>query len=173
MPTFVTQDQIDKEKIDRQKEWDRVRKPEDPEKAPEKPQNIAPVWKQLQDNKETEKFERDEAFAFKNQVWMGYDDTEADFYVAVAKHEHKMEAMRDQETANLLKEGQKFRIEEAHKLTYQKEMAKVNVEMSKKNFENRQVTKKRSAPNGLVKLKQPVSKKKVLLEYSSSSSDSE
>jgi len=107
MPDFITESELKDFNETRQKEWERVRKPEDPIERPEVPVDSRPLWQQLKDHKEAKKEHEKEMLAFKNHVWKGMDDEEAKYYqcVAVAGSMAKDE-IRDEVQA-ALKEGKK------------------------------------------------------------------
>ena len=74
MPDFINEKELKEFKEQRQKEWEAVRKPNDPLERPEQPVDRRPVWKQLQDNREERKHNEEEKRMFKNNVWLGYDN---------------------------------------------------------------------------------------------------
>jgi len=75
---FVTETEIENRRIARQEEWEKVRKPEDPEEAPEEPQDHRSLFERLEEQRVKKQEEYDEAHQFKNQ-FRGLDDDEVDF----------------------------------------------------------------------------------------------
>ena len=65
---FVTEQEINEKKKVRQEEWDRVRKAEDPEIAPEEPYDPRSLFEQLEEHKEKKQEEWDESHKLKNQI---------------------------------------------------------------------------------------------------------
>ena len=75
---FVTETEIAERKKVRQEEWERVRKPEDPEAAPEEPVDNRSLWERLEEQKQKKQMDWDEEHKFKNLV-RGLNDDEVDF----------------------------------------------------------------------------------------------
>ena len=91
---FVTETEIEEKKRVRQEEWDKVRKPDDPEAAPEEPVdnrsycdrkvyfivhlNFRSLWERLEEQKQKKQMDWDEEHKFKNQI-RGLNDDEVDF----------------------------------------------------------------------------------------------
>ena len=75
---FVTETEIAERKKVRQEEWERVRKPEDPEAAPEEPVDNRSLWERLEEQKQKKQMDWDEEHKFKNQ-FRGLNDDEVDF----------------------------------------------------------------------------------------------
>ena len=75
---FVTESEIQERKKVRQEEWERVRKPDDPEAAPEEPVDNRSLWERLEEQKQKKQSEWDEEHKFKNQ-FRGLNDDEVDF----------------------------------------------------------------------------------------------
>ena len=65
---FVTEKEIDEQKKARQEEWERVRKPEDPEIAPEVPYDPRSLFEQLEEHRIKKQDEWDESHKLKNQI---------------------------------------------------------------------------------------------------------
>ena len=65
---FVTQQEIDEQKKARQEEWERVRKPDDPEIAPEIPYDPRSLFEQLEEHRIKKQDEWDESHKLKNQI---------------------------------------------------------------------------------------------------------
>jgi len=75
---FVTESEIEEKKRVRQEEWDKVRKPDDPEAAPEEPVDNRSLWERLEEQKQKKQLDWDEEHKFKNQI-RGLNDDEVDF----------------------------------------------------------------------------------------------
>ena len=66
---FVTESELEAAKKARQEEWERVRKPDDPENAPEpEPQDNRSLFHRLEEQRLAKQEEWDEAHKLKNQV---------------------------------------------------------------------------------------------------------
>ena len=174
MPDFVSEVDLEEHKVERQKQWELVRKPDDPKERPEKIQPNLPVWKQLMHNKEERKESEQEAFAFKNNVFRTpIDADECDFYQSVAENKHKTMAVQDKAVQDMLKQGSKARVD-----TFKRDMANVESGKVTSFLENKfdvAPSKQKRKLASIVKTRVPVkSKKPALLAYSSSSeSDSD
>lgn len=91
---FVSEKVLDEKRKQRQEEWDKVRKPDDPETAPEEAiKDTRSLFDQLQANKAKEQEEWDEARKFKNQI-RGIDDEEAEFLDEVDDARLRVERLR-------------------------------------------------------------------------------
>ena len=75
---FVTETELEERKKIRQEEWERVRKPDDPETAPEEPIDNRSLWERLEEQKQKKQMDWDEEHKFKNQ-FRGLNDDEVDF----------------------------------------------------------------------------------------------
>ena len=75
---FVTETEIEERKRVRQEEWEKVRKPEDPEAAPEDPVDNRSLWERLEEQKQKKQMDWDEEHKFKNQ-FRGLNDDEVIF----------------------------------------------------------------------------------------------
>jgi len=75
---FVTEAELEDRKKVRQEEWEKVRKPEDPEAAPEEPVDNRSLWARLDEQKQKKQAEWDEEHQFKNQ-FRGLNDDEVLF----------------------------------------------------------------------------------------------
>merc|ERR1712150_452189 len=95
-----TQQEIDDQKKARQEEWERVRKPDDPEIAPEVPYDPRSLFEQLEEHRVKKQDEWDESHKLKNQI-RGLDDDESDFLSTVdrLKSEEERKRMREERLA--------------------------------------------------------------------------
>ncbi|CAD6184771.1 unnamed protein product [Caenorhabditis auriculariae] len=100
---FVSTSEIEKERDERQQEWERVRKPDDPITAPEPEVCNKTLFEQLRDIKEAKSAELEEAKKFKNLI-RGVDEDESDFLAHVNEIKHKTTAQIKKEEEAMLKE---------------------------------------------------------------------
>jgi len=75
---FVTEAEIEEKKLKRQEEWDLVRKPEDPEEAPEEVYDHRSLFERLEEQRAKKEEDWEEEHKFKNQ-FRGLDDDECNF----------------------------------------------------------------------------------------------
>ncbi|ELK38441.1 Protein FAM192A [Myotis davidii] len=64
---FVTEAELDERRKRRQEEWEKVRKPEDPEECPEEVYDPRSLYERLQEQKDRKQQEYEEQFKFKNK----------------------------------------------------------------------------------------------------------
>ena len=65
---FVTEKELSEQKKARQEEWERVRKPDDPEEAPEVAYDPRSLFEQLEEHRVKKQDEWDESHKLKNQI---------------------------------------------------------------------------------------------------------
>ena len=65
---FVTAKEIELKKKARQEEWEKIRKPEDPETAPEEPHDSRSLFERLEEHRVRKQEEWDESHKLKNQI---------------------------------------------------------------------------------------------------------
>ena len=65
---FVTEKEIDERKKARQEEWEKVRKPDDPEVAPEEAYDPRSLFEQLEEHRVKKQEDWDESHKLKNQI---------------------------------------------------------------------------------------------------------
>nr|KAF6285629.1 hypothetical protein mMyoMyo1_004853 [Myotis myotis] len=65
---FVTEAELDERRKRRQEEWEKVRKPEDPEECPEEVYDPRSLYERLQEQKDRKQQEYEEQFKFKNML---------------------------------------------------------------------------------------------------------
>ncbi|TKC44556.1 hypothetical protein EI555_013465, partial [Monodon monoceros] len=75
---FVSEAELDERRKRRQEEWEKVRKPEDPEECPEEVYDPRSLYERLQEQKDRKQQEYEEQFKFKNMV-RGLDEDETNF----------------------------------------------------------------------------------------------
>ncbi|KAL3287199.1 hypothetical protein HHI36_001676 [Cryptolaemus montrouzieri] len=75
---FVTETELAEARKKRQEEWDKIRKPTDPEERPEEPYDSRSLFERLQEQKQKKELEYEEAHKLKNMI-KGLDDDEIEF----------------------------------------------------------------------------------------------
>ncbi|XP_035646864.1 PSME3-interacting protein [Oncorhynchus keta] len=100
---FVSETEIEEKRKQRQEEWEKVRQPEDPEKAPEEEYDGRSLFERLQEQKDKKQEEYDEQFKFKNMV-KGLDEDESHFLDEVSRQQSLVEKQRRDEELHELKE---------------------------------------------------------------------
>lgn len=100
---FVTEAEIEEKKKKRQEEWEKVRKPEDPEEAPEEEIDPRSLFERLQEQKDKKQEDYEEQFKFKNMV-KGLDEDESHFLDEVSRQQSLVEKQRRDEEQQELRE---------------------------------------------------------------------
>ncbi|XP_042352819.1 PSME3-interacting protein isoform X2 [Plectropomus leopardus] len=99
---FVSEAELDEKRKKRQEEWEKVRKPEDPEQAPEEEYDPRSLFERLQEQKDKKQEEYEEQFKFRNMV-RGLDEDETSFLDEVSRQQSLVEKQRrDEEKQELL-----------------------------------------------------------------------
>nr|XP_033491953.1 PSME3-interacting protein isoform X2 [Epinephelus lanceolatus] len=99
---FVSEAELDEKRKKRQEEWEKVRKPEDPEQAPEEEYDPRSLFERLQEQKDKKQEEYEEQFKFRNMV-RGLDEDETSFLDEVSRQQCLVEKQRrDEEKQELL-----------------------------------------------------------------------
>ncbi|XP_053174995.1 PSME3-interacting protein [Scomber japonicus] len=99
---FVSETELDEKRKKRQEEWEKVRKPDDPEEAPEEEYDPRSLFERLQEQKDKKQEDFEEQFKFKNMV-RGLDDDETSFLDEVSRQQSLVEKQRrDEEKKELL-----------------------------------------------------------------------
>ncbi|KAM8893195.1 PSME3-interacting protein [Spinachia spinachia] len=93
---FVSESELDEKRKKRQEEWDKVRKPDDPEEAPEEVYDSRSLFERLQEQKDKKQEEYDEQFKFRNMV-RGLDEEETSFLDEVSRQQCLVEKQRRDE----------------------------------------------------------------------------
>ncbi|XP_003747249.1 PSME3-interacting protein [Galendromus occidentalis] len=110
---FVTESEVEEAKKKRQEEWDRVRKPEDPESAPEpEVQDLRPLYDRLEENRLRKEAEKEESKKLKHLV-KGLDSEEVEFLEQVDQIRMKNE-LREREEERKELEAFKLRSQFVH-----------------------------------------------------------
>ncbi|CAG5100378.1 Oidioi.mRNA.OKI2018_I69.XSR.g16974.t1.cds [Oikopleura dioica] len=98
---FFSEKEAEQNRISRQKEWERVRKPNDPKEAPlDQLKNARPLHQQLEENRVAEQEALNDSLALKNQI-RGLNEDETAYLNSVSNAEMKIERERQRE-ADLL-----------------------------------------------------------------------
>ncbi|KAG9475134.1 hypothetical protein GDO78_003543 [Eleutherodactylus coqui] len=100
---FETESEIEEKRKKRQEEWEKVRKPEDPEECPEEVYDPRSLYEKLQEQKEKKQQEYEEQFKFKNMV-RGLDEEETKFLDEVSRKQELVEKQRREEEQKELNE---------------------------------------------------------------------
>lgn len=100
---FVTESELEERRKKRQEEWEKVRKPEDPEECPEEVYDPRSLYEKLQEQKEKKQQEYEEQFKFKNMV-RGLDEDETNFLDEVSRKQEMLEKERRDEERKELNE---------------------------------------------------------------------
>ncbi|XP_044049491.1 PSME3-interacting protein isoform X1 [Siniperca chuatsi] len=99
---FVSESELDEKRKKRQEEWEKVRKPDDPEDAPEEEYDPRSLFERLQEQKDKKQEEYEEQFKFRNMV-RGLDEDESSFLDEVSRQQCLVEKQRrDEEKQELL-----------------------------------------------------------------------
>ncbi|KAM9375742.1 PSME3-interacting protein [Pholidichthys leucotaenia] len=99
---FVSEAELDDRRKKRQEEWEKVRKPDDPEEVPEEEYDPRSLYERLQEQKDKKQEEFEEQFKFKNMV-RGLDEDETSFLDEVSRQQSLVEKQRrDEEKQELL-----------------------------------------------------------------------
>ncbi|XP_026693004.2 PSME3-interacting protein-like [Ciona intestinalis] len=101
MNKFISESDVAEQKKQRQLEWEKVRKAEDPVEVPEAPVDARSLYERLQEQTDKKQAEFEEKIKFKNQ-FRGIDEDEASFLDTVARRalEHEKQ-QRDEEGKEL------------------------------------------------------------------------
>ncbi|XP_077166815.1 PSME3-interacting protein [Paroedura picta] len=100
---FVTEAELEERRKRRQEEWEKVRKPEDPEECPEEVYDPRSLYERLQEQKDKKQQEFEEQFKFKNMV-RGLDEDETKFLDEVSRQQALIEKQRQEEDLKELNE---------------------------------------------------------------------
>ncbi|XP_067930382.1 PSME3-interacting protein-like isoform X2 [Watersipora subatra] len=106
LPTFkkfISEDDIAVAKQKRQEEWERVRRPDQPEEAPEEEYDPRSLFERLEANRIKKQEEFDEAHRLKNMV-KGLENDEIEFLEKVSRQKEQEEQDKDMEERLLLAE---------------------------------------------------------------------
>ncbi|KAL4004211.1 transmembrane anterior posterior transformation protein 1 [Sarotherodon galilaeus] len=93
---FVSEAELDERRKKRQEEWEKIRKPDDPEEVPEEEYDPRSLFERLQEQKDKKQEEYEEQFKFKNMV-RGLDEDESSFLDEVSRQQCLVEKQRRDE----------------------------------------------------------------------------
>ncbi|XP_027128370.1 PSME3-interacting protein [Larimichthys crocea] len=113
---FVSETELDEKRKKRQEEWEKVRKPEDPEEAPEEEYDPRSLFERLQEQKDKKQEEYEEQFKFRNMV-RGLDEDESSFLDEVSRQQCLVEKQRRDEEKQELLEYRSALVKQAEKST--------------------------------------------------------
>ncbi|XP_056621731.1 PSME3-interacting protein isoform X1 [Triplophysa dalaica] len=100
---FVSESELEETRKKRQEEWEKVRKPDDPEEVPEEAYDPRSLFERLQEQKDKKQEEYEEQFKFKNMV-KGLEEDETSFLDEVSRQQCLIEKRRREEDAQEIKE---------------------------------------------------------------------
>ncbi|XP_038662790.1 PSME3-interacting protein isoform X1 [Scyliorhinus canicula] len=120
---FVTEAELDERRKQRQEEWEKVRKPEDPEECPEQVYDPRSLFERLQEQKDKKQADFEEQFKFKNMV-RGLDEDETTYLDEVSRQQVLLEKQRRDEDAKELKECRSARTKLAENTESKKDAEK-------------------------------------------------
>lgn len=126
---FVTESELEEKRKKRQEEWEKVRKPDDPEECPEEVYDPRSLYEKLQEQKEKKQQEYEEQFKFKNMV-RGLDEDETNFLDEVSRKQELLEKQRRDEERKELNEFRNAR-----------NVAATSTEHKKRDAEKKPLTK--------------------------------
>ncbi|CAG9535411.1 unnamed protein product [Cercopithifilaria johnstoni] len=100
---FVSERELNEAKKKRQEEWEKVRKPTDPEEVPEEKVDNRPLYDRLKEIRDRKQAEYDEEHRFRNMI-RGLDADECDFLSGVENFKAKQDLEKNMEEKALLRE---------------------------------------------------------------------
>ncbi|XP_028264174.1 PSME3-interacting protein isoform X2 [Parambassis ranga] len=109
---FVSQAELDEKRKKRQEEWEKIRKPDDPEEVPEEEYDPRSLYERLQEQKDKKQQDFEEQFKFRNMV-RGLDEDETSFLDEVSRQQSLVEKQRRDEEKKELLEYRKALVKQA------------------------------------------------------------
>ncbi|XP_066998601.1 PSME3-interacting protein isoform X2 [Anabrus simplex] len=100
---FISEAELAEQRRIRQEEWDKVRKPDDPEERPEEPYDPRSLFERLEEQKQKRELEYEEAHRLKNMI-KGLDDDEVEFLDLVDRSKLEEEKRKSDEEAREIKD---------------------------------------------------------------------
>ncbi|EFO22737.2 hypothetical protein LOAG_05746 [Loa loa] len=100
---FISEKDLDEVKKRRQEEWQKVRKPTDPEEVPEEEIDNRPLYDRLKEVRDRKQAEYEEEHRFRNMI-RGLDSDECDFLSEVESLRAKQDLEKNKEEKALLSE---------------------------------------------------------------------
>lgn len=110
---FESQSEVEEKKKKRQEEWEKVRKPNDPEECPEEPIDNRCLYDKLEEQRLKKQEEFEEKVAFRNQV-RRLDADETDFLDFCTERQQEIHQERKQEEENIISEMQSAKVIKIH-----------------------------------------------------------
>ncbi|XP_025076324.1 protein FAM192A-like [Pomacea canaliculata] len=98
---FESQNEVDEKRRLKQEQWEKTRKPDDPEECPE--EETRTLYQQLQDNKEIKEREYEEQNRLRNSI-KGLEEEEVKFLEHVSSCQMQLQREREQEETALFEE---------------------------------------------------------------------
>ncbi|XP_077983336.1 PSME3-interacting protein-like [Glandiceps talaboti] len=102
--SFVSETELDEKRQKRQEEWEKVRNEDQPEECPDEEYDPRSLFERLQEQKDKKQEEFEEKFKFKNMIYKGLDDGEAEFLDHVSDRQIQIQKERMTEEKEILKE---------------------------------------------------------------------
>lgn len=100
---FVTEKEVEETKLKKQKEWEKVRRPDQPLERPEEEYDNRTLYEKLKSQRDQKQEEYTEQFKFKNMIYKGLNDDEAVFLQFVADKQAQLDAeTRHEENQEML-----------------------------------------------------------------------
>ncbi|XP_061578331.1 PSME3-interacting protein isoform X1 [Cololabis saira] len=105
---FVSESELDERRKKRQEEWEKVRKPDDPEEVPEEEYDARSLFERLQEQKDKKQQDFEEQFKFSvsmatGNMVRGLDEDESSFLDEVSRQQSLVEKQRrDEDKKELL-----------------------------------------------------------------------
>ncbi|KAL3860399.1 hypothetical protein ACJMK2_010524 [Sinanodonta woodiana] len=103
LKSFVSEDELEEKRRKRQEEWEKVRRPDQPQDFPEEEIDTRSLYDRLQEQKDKKQQEHDEKFKFSNQV-RGLDEDEAGFLEFVSEKQEEINRLKTEEECSVIKE---------------------------------------------------------------------
>ncbi|GAB1600417.1 PSME3-interacting protein-like [Argonauta hians] len=100
---FISEKELDEKRQQRQKEWEKVRKPDQPLECPEEVFDDRSLFDKLQEQKRKKDEEYEEEQRNRNSV-KGLEEDEVSFLDYVSKQQEKLQKEREKEQANIMEE---------------------------------------------------------------------
>ncbi|XP_049790032.1 PSME3-interacting protein isoform X3 [Schistocerca nitens] len=100
---FISEAELAERRRIRQEQWDKVRKPGQPEECPEEEYDPRSLFERLQEQKQKRELEYEEAHRLKNMI-KGLDDDEIEFLDLVDRTKLEAERLKSQEEAREIRD---------------------------------------------------------------------
>ncbi|CAI9720095.1 Hypothetical predicted protein [Octopus vulgaris] len=100
---FVSEKELDEKRQQRQKEWEKVRQPDQPLECPEEVVDNRSLFDKLQEQKKKKEDEYEEEQRNRNSV-KGLEEDEVSFLDYISKQQERLQKEREKEQANVMEE---------------------------------------------------------------------